>query len=258
MHLRSGFVYVPLIRVTVSKKRPESKTPKKSKPKTSSSKKPLKTPKPKTASKKSKKQKKSSQKKHGDFSAAHLMSEIPQSGELQFWSKSRLNVGKYLSNFQASRIPFDGYVFPSIEHAYQAQKMKYARKIASKKTAYKPLTVADFAEGGSIGKLSGVEAKKAIGKVALAKRGIEIDAKFHPTRLGLMKKLVKIRFDNDKLYHDIITTAVKRGVKLVHYDKTRGPPGKRSTPFWGAFRPQGTKELFGEDQLGKMMTRLVK
>src|SRR5579871_6752069 len=64
--------------------------------------------------------------------AAHL--ELPQEGDLTFFSKSASDVGRFLSNFYPSPVTLHDHTFATVEHAFQAHKWLFLTGMKDVKT----------------------------------------------------------------------------------------------------------------------------
>lgn len=119
----------------------------------------------------------------------------------------------FLSNFYMSTVSFEGQLYPSVEHAYQASKStdQSVREIIRKaKTAD--------------------EAKK-LGQ------GIKVREDWLDIRLNIMKSLIKEKFSNPFLTHRLLATG----------DSTLVLNNKWNDKFWGVCRGEG------ENWLGKIL-----
>lgn len=170
------------------------------------------------------------------------------------------DTARYLSNFAPCKITYKGKTYPSVEHAYQAQKFTCLKGVL----APPEKMISRFTVSGDIGKQDAVAAKRAAGKGAMKKFHYTLDAKKwedNKTRVTVMTELVKLRLEADKRFKDIITEAVKNGVVLLHYER---PPRQREgeapkVPFWGMYFPsEDDREMWvGENTMGEILMKSV-
>ena len=119
----------------------------------------------------------------------------------------------FLSNFYMSTVSFEGQLYPSVEHAYQASKSIDQRTREIIRKAKTP-----------------AEAKK-LGQ------GICVRENWEDIRLDIMKTLVREKFSNPFLTHRLLATG----------DCTLILNNKWNDKFWGVCRGEG------ENWLGKIL-----
>jgi predicted NAD-dependent protein-ADP-ribosyltransferase YbiA (DUF1768 family) len=170
---------------------------------------------------------------------------------LQFYSRARSALGRYLSNFTPATVHYAGRTFPSIEHAYQAAKFQHAvtaRNGVPLSPAEADEWVARFAVDGDLGGEPAAAAKSAGTKGAMKAAGLQLDAQaWSAQQDALMAALVRARADADELYRKVLRKAARDNVALLHFD--RG--GARS--HWGGHFAQGTRAWRGENRLGELL-----
>jgi predicted NAD-dependent protein-ADP-ribosyltransferase YbiA (DUF1768 family) len=167
---------------------------------------------------------------------------------------------RYLSNFAPCKITYKGKTYPSVEHAYQAQKFTCLQGVL----APPEKMISRFTVSGDLGKQDARVAKSAGGKGAMKKFHYTLDAKKwedEKTRVTVMTELVKLRLEADKRFKDIITEAVKDGVVLLHFER---PPRQRKgeapkVPFWGMYFPsEDDREMWvGDNTMGEILMKSV-
>ena len=119
----------------------------------------------------------------------------------------------FLSNFYMATVRFDGKLYPSVEHAYQASKTldNISREIIRK-------------------------AKTPSGAKKLG-QGLEIRTDWHDVRIDIMRSLIREKFENPFLRPLLLSTG----------DAALILNNKWNDKFWGICR--GT----GENWLGKIL-----
>jgi len=189
-----------------------------------------------------------------------------------FWSRG-IKPFHNLSNFALipDGIEYDGIVYPSVEHAFQAQKLvKEQRNEFSvdgrfgkwealkllidnklnddkKEKEYKRLYSYWSAKNNI-----GIIAKKVSSKINMKKLELQINNKFESTNelwLGLLKKKFSIKY-----FADIIKST--GDLYLLEYDSNRFNSGEKSNSFW-AGRIINNK-LCGNNQMGKYLMEIRK
>lgn len=119
----------------------------------------------------------------------------------------------FLSNFYSSTIRFDGLLYPTVEHAYQASKTLDPKLREIIRKAPGPM-----------------EAKK-LG------RGLQLREDWEQVKIDVMKQLVKEKFDNPFLGYRLISTG---NAKLIMSNKW-------NDKFWGVCNATG------QNWLGKIL-----
>ena len=120
---------------------------------------------------------------------------------------------EFLSNFYRSTVRYDGVLYPTVEHAYQASKTN------------------DPALREIIRKSPGPMEAKKLGK------GLQLHPNWNEVRIDIMRKLIKEKFDNPFLGHLLLKTGdAKLVMNNLFNDK-----------FWGVYKGQG------ENWLGKIL-----
>tara|TARA_B110000037_G_scaffold186981_1_gene217286 strand:- start:7261 stop:7770 length:510 start_codon:yes stop_codon:yes gene_type:complete len=163
-----------------------------------------------------------------------------------FYSKSKNLDHRYLSNFQVidrgividEKFPFHelhGKCFHSIENAFQASKLCCAKF--------------DIESLDIIQTLSPLEARNFGSKLNFKKHKKELDITvWNKMSVQVMKKLLKLRYDNDEKFKKTIEFAKNNQLKLKHFERT----GSKS--FWGGFYKDC--EWKGTNMLGELMQEL--
>ena len=169
-----------------------------------------------------------------------------------------------LSNFWPSKIPGIEGVFPSVEHAFHYAKFGFIAspdkftevvKTARKKyTAVLP-TKKDSEDSAEWFKTTikplMLKIKSSSGRAAMKKMKIELLVnEWDEKRVGIMRILIKKRFQNDEEFRNIIMATGSH--PLLHFEK-----GRSSTPsFWGGYIKKDTGKLVGKNTLGKIYMEL--
>lgn len=119
----------------------------------------------------------------------------------------------FLSNFYSSTVSYDGKLYPTVEHAYQAAKTmdKNAREIIRK--------AKDPGEAKKLG------------------QGVSVRHDWNEVKLDIMRHLIKDKFSNPFLTHRLLATG---DAELVLNNKW-------NDKFWGVCRG------VGENWLGKIL-----
>ena len=182
-------------------------------------------------------------------------------GELvtNFWSNSKAPFHN-LSNFALvpSGIDYDGINYPSIEHAFQAQKYIQSQRWRFStsgdlgawnglKLVFKPddyeKKLKFWSKKGNIGIVAKMATNMKIGK----KLGLIRDEKFQPSD-DLWLKLLGKKY-SIKYFCDILKST--NGTYLLEFDR-----GARIKPvFWGGLISDNT--LYGNNQMGKYLMKLI-
>lgn len=120
---------------------------------------------------------------------------------------------EFLSNFHTSTVRYEGLLYPTVEHAYQASKTNDLKLREIIRRSPTP-----------------IDAKK-LGK------GLQLQPEWEQSRVDIMRKLVKEKFDNPFLGHLLLKTG---DAKLVMNNKF-------NDKFWGVCRG------VGENWLGRIL-----
>ena len=165
---------------------------------------------------------------------------------LQFHSKSALlknhvlppDALRRLSNFSEDSVEFDGNVYPSVEHAFQAQKYMCSNKPELAQMFYN-------------GKIeSAVDAKLAGGKGGMKKHGATMDvACWDKTKDGVMNALIKSKIHRNEYIRSILKIASDNNIKFVHFS--------RSDMYWGAHVNADGSIKAGLNKLGEIYNEYI-
>ncbi len=147
---------------------------------------------------------------------------------------------KKLSNFSEHSVEYEGHIYPTVEHAYQAQKYKYAVPL-------KPELVAMFYDGTL---KTPLDAKKAGGRGGMTKNGVALNvAAFNAAQMNIMRDIIQSKIDRHPDIQEILRKAREHHMQLVHFS--------RSDMLWGAHvEPDGSAIKRGENKLGELYLRL--
>ncbi len=164
-------------------------------------------------------------------------------GKTHPWSA----IERYLSTMTPAKVVLHGRRFPSIEHAFQAEKFLYT------KTGGHPALVERFTAGTEpFGTLDPLKVKGKGGKGQFAKDKVTLDGdRWNRDSVSVMRKLVASRKKHDPLFRSILAKGKREGVHISHYEKPRGAKGK--VPFWGAYTPSDSRHPVGHDHYGKLL-----
>jgi predicted NAD-dependent protein-ADP-ribosyltransferase YbiA (DUF1768 family) len=162
---------------------------------------------------------------------------VQKRGYLYFYSGAKNATERYLSTFQPASVIYNGVMFPSIEHGFQAAKFLYSSR---------PDLFESFTAKTSL------DAKRAGGKGAFKKVGAVLDSTaWNAHSQNVMKALVRSRVQRDSMFRRIIRLARKENVALLHYEKAFGKRG--AEPFWGGYFQKESNAFYGKNTLGKIM-----
>jgi ribA/ribD-fused uncharacterized protein len=161
---------------------------------------------------------------------------------IQFHSKSKKteppftpSAMKDLSNFSDHDVMYEGYRYPSVEHAFQA--LKYS---CTGRPELVDIVRENFANK------TAVEAKSSGGKGAMKKWKVELDIGcWERKKVAIMKALIASKIERHPEIKQIINTAKMNNMELVHFS--------RSDMYWGAHvNEEGTAIKNGQNMLGKL------
>jgi len=161
---------------------------------------------------------------------------------IQFHSKSKQTeppftptAMKDLSNFSEHDVIYDGYLYPTVEHAFQA--LKYS-------CTSRPELVGIVRE--AFANKTAAEAKSSGGKGAMKKWKVELDIRcWEQKKVAVMNDLIASKIERHPEIRQIIDTAKTHNMELVHFS--------RSDMYWGAHvNPEGTAIKDGKNMLGKL------
>jgi ribA/ribD-fused uncharacterized protein len=140
-----------------------------------------------------------------------------------------------LSNFSLFDVEYKGYLYPTVEHAYQA--LKYS---CTKNPELVNIIRDEFASK------SAVQAKSSGSKKEMKKRGVTLDLlKWNDCSLDIMKALIASKLSRHAEIQKIINTVKENNIELVHFS--------RMDMFWGAHtNPEKTAITKGNNHLGKI------
>lgn len=161
---------------------------------------------------------------------------------LLFHSKSKDLKARVLSNFSNHSVNFEGRQYPSIEHAFQAQKYLYSNK---------PQEINAFTSSGELGQLDPKFAKSAGSKTGMMKRGAMLDdISWNSNSISVMKSLIEIKIKTHEEVARVLEEAKKLDQELVHYSLR--------DMKWGCHYDHDLGKIKrGDNLLGKIYTDLV-
>lgn len=155
---------------------------------------------------------------------------------MQFHSKAKMlpagsifppTAMRDLSNFSEFDVEYDGFVYRTAEHAYQALKYLYCSN--------KPELFEIVREENQ--KKDALGAKESGGKGGMAKRGVifDRDGCWDKKQIEIMTKLVASKIERHPEIRKIVETAKENNIILVHFS--------RSDMIWGAHVSEDGKSI---------------
>ena len=145
-----------------------------------------------------------------------------------------------LSNFSSFDVVYEGNVYSTVEHAYQALK-------------YSCTTNPDLVHSirDEFSTKTAVQAKSSGSKKEMKKRGVVLDvSKWNECNLGIMKNLISSKLSRHTHLQQILTTASENKVYLVHFS--------RMDMYWGAHtNSEQTAIIKGSNYLGRIYMSLM-
>jgi ribA/ribD-fused uncharacterized protein len=141
-----------------------------------------------------------------------------------------------LSNFADFSVEYDGEIYPTVEHAYQA--LKYT--CTNKPELVEMVRKLDTPE----------KAKSAGGKGGMSKQGAVLDIEcWNNKKDNIMQDLVKSKISRHSAIRDILKTAKDQHIFLVHFS--------RFDMEWGAHVDSDGKIKKGENKLGVLFNEFA-
>lgn len=165
---------------------------------------------------------------------------------LQFHSKSALlknnvlppDALRRLSNFSEDSVELDSNIYPSVEHAFQAQKYLCSNK---------PELVIMFYNGTI---KTAAEAKTTGGKGGMKKRGAVLDIEcWDKTKDRVMDTLIKSKIQRNEYIRSILEIAANNNITFVHFS--------RSDMYWGAHMNEDGTIKKGLNKLGELYNKYL-
>ena len=165
---------------------------------------------------------------------------------MQFHSKAKMlpagsifspTAMRDLSNFSEFDVEYEGFVYRTVEHAYQALKYLYCSN--------KPELFEIVREENQ--KKDALGAKESGGKGGMAKRGVVFDRDgcWDKKQIEIMTKLVASKIKRHPEIRKIVETAKENNIILVHFS--------RSDMIWGAHVTEDGKNIKkGTNHLGNI------
>ena len=161
---------------------------------------------------------------------------------IQFHSKSKKtdlpfneSSMKDLSNFSSFDVEYENYVYPTVEHAFQA--LKYS---CTEKPELVHVIREQYADKDAIA------AKSSGGKGAMKKLKVNLDVNcWNTVKDEIMRKLIASKISRHPEIKQIIDIAKQHNYRLVHFS--------RSDMYWGAHvNEAGTEIKDGLNKLGEI------
>ena len=183
---------------------------------------------------------------------------------LQFHSKSALlknhqwlpeDALRRLSNFSEDSVEYDGNVYSTVEHAFQAQKYKFSNKPELVQMFYKENSGfpsakenSGFPSCGTI--KTAAEAKTAGGKGGMKTRGAVLDVEcWNNNRDTIMNALIKSKIQRNPYIRSILEIAATHNIEFVHFS--------RSDMYWGAHVNEDGTLKKGLNKLGEIYNKYI-
>ena len=136
-----------------------------------------------------------------------------------------------LSNFSEDPVTYNNITYPTVEHAYQAQKYAYSNKPELMKMFY----------DGSIA--TAADAKSAGNKTNMKKNGAVLDiAKWDKNKDQIMEALIASKIAKNPYIQNILDISAKNNIRFVHFS--------RADMYWGAHVNEDGSIKKGENKLG--------
>ena len=182
---------------------------------------------------------------------------------LQFHSKSKLlpknsplppTAMRDLSNFSKHNVEYEGKVYPTVEHAFQAQKGGCLIKINKDKKSIEKIPLEKEKQEEFIEKVRALEtaeqAKSAGGKGAMKTAGIAMDPVcWDSKRNNIMDALIRSKVERHEDIRNILDIVKQQNIQLVHFS--------RMDMEWGAHVNPNTNEITGKNKLGELYMSLL-
>ncbi len=150
------------------------------------------------------------------------------------------NAMRLLSNFSMIPVEYESHIYPSVEHAYQAQKYNYSNR---------PELVSEFYDGTIT---TPEAAKSAGGKGGMKKRGAVLDFSRWSEDVSqtIMRELIVSKIQRNPVIREILDLLAPHHVELVHFS--------RSDMFWGAHvNEERTAIIRGKNLLGELYNEFI-
>ena len=147
-----------------------------------------------------------------------------------------------LSNFSPDSVEYEGRVYPSAEHAYQAQKYKYSNSINPDElmAQFYDGTIVDPAKAKTRGCKSGMKSTKTVLDVERWARDQD----------QIMEAIITSKIERSDHIRNIIRISAKHGIRFVHFS--------RRDMYWGAHFDQDAFEVTdGLNKLGEIYNRKI-
>jgi predicted NAD-dependent protein-ADP-ribosyltransferase YbiA (DUF1768 family) len=176
-----------------------------------------------------------------------------------------------LSNFSEDSVEYDGNVYSTVEHAFQAQKYKFSNKPELVQMFYKENSGFPSAkentgfpsakensgfpsanENSSANETikTAAEAKTAGGKGGMKIRGAVLDVEcWNNNRDAIMNALIKSKIQRNSYIRSILEIAATHNIKFVHFS--------RSDMYWGAHVNEDGTLKKGLNKLGEIYNQYI-
>ena len=154
-----------------------------------------------------------------------------------------------LSNFSPDSVEYEGHVYPTAEHAYQAQKYKYSSALNPNKNSINPEELMTQFYDGTI--TDPIEAKRKGSKAGMKKTKYVLNIqKWARDQDAIMDAIIKSKIERSPHIRNIIRISAKQGIRYVHFSRT--------DMYWGAHFDKDAFEVTdGLNKLGEIYNRHI-
>jgi hypothetical protein len=172
------------------------------------------------------------------------MNNMPVDCLIKFYSKSKYDDNKSLSNFSDYSVVINGTTYPTGEHAFQAEKYKFASK-RSKGERKEELRdhYLKFSDGTF---KTALDAKRGAGK---GKQGLRLDLDeldgWYDKSIKVQKIICNYKLDNYSEIENFVKKSINEGCGFLHQDNR----AKTTTP-WGGRVSKDDNKIIGQNLLG--------
>jgi len=174
---------------------------------------------------------------------------VKSGDKVQFHSKAKeatgvlsefLSICRDLSNFAPFPVEWNGQVFPTVEHAFQAAKYGCTTSKSD------PAIIQAIA--GIAAMTTPQDAKRAGGKSGMKARGVVLDVELWETvKDGIMQSLLQSKVERHSIIRKELALIKEHNIHLVHFS--------RGDKWWGAvIKEDGT--IVGQNRLGELLMRI--
>ena len=178
-----------------------------------------------------------------------IINKNDQSSYVMFFSKSKIEKYRYLSNFSEIDtglillpdfpiVKLRNLVFPTVEHAFQASKLclsdcepEHLEMILKNKSPN--------------------DAKKFGNKTNFKKLKLVLNiSEWNKQSVNIMQQILRSRYECDIKFKDLVNDIKEKNMKFLHFDRS----GNKS--FWGGYFQKSNGNWVGTNKLGELMNKL--